>query len=366
MAGLWTRMFPSPTLARYTGRLFAIRTLAFLAGLILILQSLDLLGESGRILAVEGNGSSELWRYVRLRSPQLVALFLPFSALLAALLTFLTLNQNSEIVILKASGLSAHQILAPLLVAGLGIAAVNFAFNEIVLTRAKAEFDVWKAADYRPLPKGHAASAMWVRSGADLVHVEAVYGTDKATRLERVSIFEREDNKLVRVIRAASAIPSADGWQLNDARVLDMATGREESLQRLDFPSGATPQQFTLQDVHGATTPFWRLFRAIGAQEAAGKPTEGLRASLHHKVAGPLSAALMPLLAAVAGFGLARSGKLFIRAIIGLALGFAFFVADNFAMAMADFGNLPPVAAAWAPFILFFLIGESVLLRSEE
>ena len=42
------------------------------------------------------------------------------------------------------------------------------------------------------------------------------------------------------------------------------------------------------------------------------------------------------------------------------------FVADNFAMAMADFGTYPPWAAAWAPFMLFLLVGESVLIRTEE
>lgn len=366
MPGFLERLFPSPTLARYTARLFLLRTLAFLVGLVLILQTLDLLGESGRILAVQGNGEGELWRYVQLRSPQLVALFLPFSVLLAALLTFLTLNQNSEIVIFRASGLSAHQILAPMIVAGLGVAALNLAFNEGVLTRARAEFDVWKAAGYQPVPEGREASAVWVRSGKDLMHAEGVFGTGSQTRLEDISIYERADDRLVRVVRAASATPSTEGWQLSRVRVLDVASGTETTHLKLDFPSPAAPEQFTTQQVRGDTTPLWRLVGAIRALDSAGKPTDGLRASLHHKIAGPMSAALMPLLAAVAGFGLARSGKLLVRSIIGLALGFAFFVADNFAMAMAEFGNLPPVAAAWAPFLLFFLIGESVLLRSEE
>src|SRR3546814_4965787 len=47
-----------------------------------------------------------------------------------------------------------------------------------------------------------------------------------------------------------------------------------------------------------------------------------------------LSAVLMPLLGAVAAFGLARSGKLFVRAVLGMALGFIYFVVDNFALAM--------------------------------
>jgi lipopolysaccharide export system permease protein len=49
-----------------------------------------------------------------------------------------------------------------------------------------------------------------------------------------------------------------------------------------------------------------------------------------------------------------------------MALGFAYFVADNFSLAMGNVGAYPPLVAAWAPFFLFFLIGETVLVRSEE
>ena len=69
---------------------------------------------------------------------------------------------------------------------------------------------------------------------------------------------------------------------------------------------------------------------------------------------------------AVAGFGLARSGQLFARAVIGMALGFAYFIVDNAALAMGSFGGYPPLLAAWAPFLLFFLVGETVLIRTEE
>ena len=75
---------------------------------------------------------------------------------------------------------------------------------------------------------------------------------------------------------------------------------------------------------------------------------------------------LMPLLAAIAAFGLARSGQVLLRATVGMALGFAYFVVDNFSLAMGNVGIYPPFLAAWAPFFLFLLIGETVLIRSEE
>jgi lipopolysaccharide export system permease protein len=49
-----------------------------------------------------------------------------------------------------------------------------------------------------------------------------------------------------------------------------------------------------------------------------------------------------------------------------MALGFAYFVIDNFALAMGNFGAYPAWLAAWAPFGLFLLIGETVLVRTEE
>ena len=73
--------FPSRQLALYTVRLYLTRSLAVLVGLVLVLMALDLLGETGKILAVPGNGEAELWRYVSLRVPMLVAFLLPFSVL---------------------------------------------------------------------------------------------------------------------------------------------------------------------------------------------------------------------------------------------------------------------------------------------
>ena len=91
-----------------------------LAALVIVLQFLDALSESGNILAHAGNGQAEVWRYVSLRTPQIIARFLPYSVLLGAIITYSTLNQNSEVIALKASGLSAHQVLAPMIVASDG------------------------------------------------------------------------------------------------------------------------------------------------------------------------------------------------------------------------------------------------------
>ena len=134
----------------------------------------------------------------------------------------------------------------------------------------------------------------------------------------------------------------------------------------MPFGEGLEPMQFTLASVSADEQDFLTLRDSVRQLKRAGQPTAELESGLWHKLSGPLSAVLMPLLAGVAAFGLARSGQLFLRAVIGMFLGFAYFVADNFALAMGNLGAYPPLLAAWAPFVLFALIGETVLVRTEE
>ena len=360
--------FPSWRLTLYLARIFVTRILAMHAVLVLVLLALDLLGSSGEILAVEGNGQAELLRYAAYRVPQLVARFLPYSVLLATVIALLTLNQNSEVVAMKAAGLSAHQILAPLLLTALVISGLSFAFNEAVVTRATASLKAWQATGFGEEPVGEEArGSIYLVDGNDILTARSVSGSDDALRLNEVTWIERAANgRQVRQYRGDRAVHAADGWRLVDATLFDVEAARAEPAGTVAIAGGITPRDIRLGNVDPDTVPFWRLEERIDAYAEAGRRTAELRAKYWHKLSGPLSAFLMPLLGAVAAFGLARSGQLFVRAIIAMALGFAYFVVDNAALAMGSFGGYPPFLAAWAPFLLFALIGETVLVRTEE
>ena len=362
-----TAFFPSRTVSLYMARMFLVRTFGILAILVLVLQALDLLSESGRILAFPGNGDAEVWRYASLRAPQIIARFLPFSVLLGTILTLITMNQNSEVVALKASGLSAHQVLAPLIVASLGVAILSFTFNDRVVARGTATLDQWQKVQYGALPidRGDRAN-VWLRSGNDLIEVDQIKGRGDAARLGGVTLYERESGSLRAIVTAPRGERDGDGWRIAPAKRFDVASGRSSNLGSVVIAQGVRPDQFTLSSVNAEGLSFGALRSAIGDLRDAGRPTKALEGALWHKLSGPLSSVLMPLLGAVAGFGLARSGQLFVRAVIGMALGFAYFVADNFALAMGNIGAYPPFLAAWAPFLLFLLIGEAVLIRTEE
>ena len=361
------QFFPSRTVTLYMVRLFLTRSLAVLAMLVLILQALDLLSETDKILAVPGNGQAQLLTYVALRAPQIVQTFFPFAVLLGTLIAFMTLNQNSEVIAMKAAGLSAHQILAPFLVASLGIAGVSFAFNEGIVTDGSATLDRWEAVNFGKLPTGREGQTnVWVRQGDDLIHADVVTGRGPTAVLTNIAVFDRTGGSLQSILEADEGHVAGGGWALTNARRFVIATNARTPLGMLHTLDGVRPDQFTLASVDPQGSSIGQLSTAIADLEAAGRPTAALRTAWWHKITGPLSTILMPLLAAVAAFGLARSGKLFVRAVIGMALGFAYFIADNLGLSLGNIGAYPPLLAAWGPFFLFLAVGEAVLVRTEE
>ena len=176
--------------------------------------------------------------------------------------------------------------------------------------------------------------------------------------------------RLASLANTASSAPIArfadPGWRFENPRLFEVGAAAARELAPTVVARGITLDQIMLKRVDADSEGLGKLSRSIAALDAAGRRTAELKGKWWHKISGPLSAVLMPLLGAVAGFGLARSGHLLARAIIGMALGFAFFVVDNAALAMGGFGGYPPLLAAWAPFVLFALIGETVLIRTEE
>jgi lipopolysaccharide export system permease protein len=268
---------------------------------------------------------------------------------------------------MKSAGMSAHQVLAPLFLAAFLVAGVSFVFNERIVVRSNAALTEWTRAGYAQLPpETGVRNNIWVRAGDDLINAGEVRRIGKDVILKDVKVYERKDGVIASLLTADQAKALDDGWQLENATRFDRATNDVTELGNIIAGRGVKRDQFTLSNVNGDAVPFWQLKDVIDELDAAGRPVDGLRAIWWHKISGPLSAILMPLLGAVAAFGLARSGKLYIRAIIGMGLGFAYFVADNFALAMGDLGAYSPFMAAWGPFMLFFLIGEMILIRTEE
>lgn len=360
------RTVPS-TLVRYVMRIFATRFLVVFVGIAIVLQALDLLHQSGNVLAGEGADMSSLLRYIALRLPQIVSELPPFTALLAALMTFASLAQHSEVTIMRASGMSAFRIVRPMMQASVVIALAHFLFNEMVVVDANIELDAWTANNYavtafEPPPP---AVGAWTMEGNALIRVGAV--TRGGTIVDSVTLYERTPaGKLERIVTAEFAAYVNDHWTMFNVRIFTVADQKLIHLASEPWTTSIPPDRFLALAVEPTKVSFAELWHTTRELQREGHPVAMLKSWLNQKIAGPAGTILMPLLGTIVGFGVVRSGLLFLRVALGMGLGFAFFVVDNLLLALGEFGTLPPFVAVWTPILLFLLIGFSVILYTEE
>ena len=70
------------------------------------------------------------------RLPAVVVYIFPMAMLLAALLAFARLNNDSEIIAFRSGGISLYRLMLPVLFFGLVVSFVNLTFAEVVVPRA--------------------------------------------------------------------------------------------------------------------------------------------------------------------------------------------------------------------------------------
>jgi len=128
-------------LERYTYRELLSPVLFSVIAFTLIFVAADLLFMLARLLVDGTVGLGTIIRLFVLGLPRVVALTLPMSTLLGILLCYSNLSASSEIVAMRAAGMSLARIMAPALVVALVISGMTFIFNEKVVPGANRRFE---------------------------------------------------------------------------------------------------------------------------------------------------------------------------------------------------------------------------------
>lgn len=353
------------TVFKYLFKSFMFRFVFLLIMLGAVLQLLDLLANTGDILAGEGNGIASLYRYALLRSPQIITTIVPFTVLLSALISFAGLAQHSEIIVMKASGISPLRILSPLMIGGAIIGLLHFAFNETIVISSTAKLRVWENQDYAANATfEESSSGVWMDDVDSSIRANSV--SDNGAQLAGVRIIYYNDIGNVTSLLTADFANWANGdWTLSKAELWSAEDNSLRKFDRLEFETDATPEQFLFLAVRPDEVSFNQLRSHVGALEEKGAPVDYFETWLHQKISGPLGALIMPLFATLVGFGLYRGGGLMLRFVAGLGMGFVFFVVVNLMVALGTYGTVPPIVAAWFPILLFLSIGTGLILYRE-
>ena len=351
-------------LSRYLMRAFLGRFVMLLLGLVLFLQTLDLLAQANEVLEGGGEPASVLTRYVALRLPSLVETVAPLAALLGALTAMVGMATNSEILAMRAAGRSVLSLVGGLVSVGLVLSALLFTFSEFVVVPANAELQDWRDAGFKT---GEAAAATgensWIREGSTIIRIGHVLRDGSV--LNDLRIFKQDENGNINdIIGIRLAIWENEHWSTFE---MTHVAGIDTSAPPPPWDTQLKPEHFAR---FGANHPnelsLNALQQYIGNVAIGSRPGYFYDTWLQQKIAGPIVLALMPLLAAIAAFAHHRQGSSVVTVVWGVTAGFAFVVIDNIVLAMGQFGSLPPVLAAWLPIALFGTLGLWLIFNLEH
>ena len=354
---------------RYVGRMFAARFISLLVFFVIILQMLDMLNKSSDILAAPGADWRSIMRYLALRGPQIASQFTPFAALLGIVATLMALNQRSEVTIMRAAGMSVNKVLFPIGVACVIIACAHFLLHETFVVRATGKLAYWEANNYAVDLGADSGIRTDIRIAHDgeIVSAAGAARLGDRVRLNDVSVLGLDQGGLARaIVEAPTAIFENGSWRFQNGQRIDIQTLKPQSLEDDVWPTSLRPDQIFAMSINPDQTGLFELARQITELGPEAVERRSATTSFLSRFSKPLSTLVMPLLGAIAGFGVARSGSQLVRAAAGASIGFAYFVAENLLIALGKLGAVPAVFGSFFAFAIFMLVGFAILLTMEN
>jgi LPS export ABC transporter permease LptG/LPS export ABC transporter permease LptF len=309
-------------------------------------------------------------------TPSMLYQIAPLAVLIAVLVTFGVLNRNSELIAMKATGISLYRLVIPIVSIAAILAVSLFLFDQFYLFQANRRQEA-----LRNIIKGRPPQTVlhpeqtWIfgqpRPGepARIFHYQ-FFDFDR-NQFANLSIFEFDPSTfaLSRRIFAARVFwdQGTGSWRFRDGWQRDIQGASVTSygeFKQAGFPEiHEDPGYFTKEERQAQEMNFGQLDRYIRDLRQSGFDTMRLRVQLWHKLSYPLVAIVMSVLAIPFALSMGRRGSLTGIA-VAIFVALTYFVVDGFFSAMGNVNYLPAALAAWSPDILFGLTGGYMLLRT--
>jgi len=302
--------------------------------------------------------------YFRYSSYALFYQLAPLACLVAALITLAVMTKNNEIVAFKAAGVSLYRIAVPLLVMGVLFAAGLFLLDSTYLPYANQRQDeLHNEIKGRPAQTYFQPQRQWIFGNNSKVYNYQLFDRDR-NLFGGLNVFELDPAtfEVRRRVYAARAYweDRQKAWVLESGWVRDFqnrtvthyASFSVQELPELDEP----PSYFSREVRQSGQMDWWELREYIAGLTQAGFDVARLSVQLHEKLAFPLIAPVVILLAIPFSILVGTRG-----AVGGLALGvgvsFAYRGLAALCEAVGAIGQLPPILAAWSPDVIFLFVG---------
>jgi len=340
-------------------RVAALAALA-MAGIFYISTFLDLSDKVFRGQATWGM----LWAYFWFATPQYVYYIVPLSVLLAALVTIGLLTKNSELVVMKACGISLYRVALPMVGGALVAGGVLFLLEESVLgpsnRRAEAIRHVIRGGSPQTFDVLH---RQWVTgSKGQIYHFD--YYDPRTHQLSGLSVYEFGDRMQIltrrtyadRAVYADAAAPdAADLWTVEQGWTREL---NAEGETRAFTPFATSEVRLEPAAYFGTQQPDERFMSYSQLRDytarlrATGFDVSAQLVALERKISFPFVTIVMTLLAVPFAVTTGRRGAMYGIG-IGIVLAITYWVAISVFAALGTGGLVAPALAAWAPNLLF-------------
>jgi lipopolysaccharide export system permease protein len=307
-----------------------------------------------------------------LKSPQVIIQLLPFVFLFGTLAAFVGLNRRSELIAMRAAGVSAWRFVLPAAGAALVFGLITVSALGPLAASADGLFQRERTRLSGSAAGVEAVPTVWIREGDDTrqMVIRAERQDRSSARLLDVTFFIYTNGAegmrtFSERIDADSASLSNGSWRLVNAVGAEIGQ-RAVRYATLDLPSSLADEEAFERFARPQATSFWSLPAQIDRIEAAGFSSTAYRLRLQQLLATPLMFAAMSILAAAFSLRLMRLGDLARMSVAAVVLGFAFFFVNQAASAFGSAEVIPPWLAAWLPPLLTALAAFTLLFYTED
>jgi lipopolysaccharide export system permease protein len=313
----------------------------------------------------------EALRLTLLKTPMLVEQTLPFVVLAGVMMAVIGLNRSSELVAMRAAGVSAWRFLTPSAFAGIVLGIITVTALNPLGAQLFQIFESEKEDALSSSARNASATGVWIRQGNEhgqiVIHADEVDATGATLRGATFMFFEQQQDALrfTRRIRAQTAVLRPGFWQLTNL-VEAIPGGRPMRSTHLAIPTTLDETEMIDRFVTPASLSFWQLPPFIAEAREAGFAPTRYELKWQSLLAYPLLLAAMAGLGAAFSLQLQRLGNLARWGAAGVGIGLFLFFYSQLAGAFAMTQAVPAAVAAWSAPLAGVFIALSIVAFMED
>lgn len=304
--------------------------------------------------------------YVITKLPSTVYEYLPYAVLIGCIYGLGTLAGNSEVTVMRASGVSLSRIVYLVMRPVLLFVLVGIAIGETVSPYT----DQIAAATRDNLRKGasaqDSASGLWIREGYEFMHFNAVFPGGVLFGVTRYQFDQQQNLKQASFSTRATYNVSSGKWieeNVSITRFEENNTVTEKQITR-DWVSDLSPDVLTVNILPPSSLPIPILKDHIAFLRQQGATTGIYELAFWHKLLQPAATLALVIVAISFVFGPLREATMGFRIFVGVLTGISFKMLQDLLGPFSIVFELPIFFAVLAPILLSVAVGAYLLRRS--